>query len=142
MVDATAACLFHFSGALAAGLATFANRANFATPQDATLRSALDGELDRDAPERMLHVAARMGQVSLLRLCLSKQDINSLSSGGQTPAMLAAAAGHAEALRYLMKNQADVARKSRAGLTALDYAGRNAHPEVVRLLRDPFSRLA
>ena len=113
------------------------------TSHEATLRSALDGELDREAPERIIHVAASIGNMQVLRLALQAgQHINSFSAKGETPAMLAAAAGHAETLRYLLRNQADVARKSRAGFTALEYAARNGHPEVVRLLRDPFSRLA
>lgn len=113
------------------------------TSHEATLRSALDGELDREAPERIIHVAASIGNMPVLRLALQAgQHINSFSAKGETPAMLAAAAGHAETLRYLLRNQADVARKSRAGFTALEYAARNGHPEVVRLLRDPFSQLA
>lgn len=113
------------------------------TSHEATLRSALDGELDREAPERIIHVAASIGNMPVLRLALQAgQHINSFSAKGETPAMLAASAGHAETLRYLLRNQADVARKSRAGFTALEYAARNGHPEVVRLLRDPFSQLA
>jgi len=113
------------------------------TSHEATLRSALDGELDCEAPERIIHVAASIGNMQVLRLALQAgQHVNSFSAKGETPAMLAAAAGHAETLRYLLRNQADVARKSRAGFTALEYAARNGHPEVVRLLRDPFSRLA
>ena len=51
---------------------------DFAGPlssQDAiVLRSALDGALDRDAAERMIHVAAATGKMPLLRLCVANQE--------------------------------------------------------------------
>ena len=126
--------------ALAAGLAAgFSGQ--LSPSQASTLHSALDGELDRDAVERMIHVAAQGQMIHVLGICVVKQDINSYSARGQTPAMLAAAMGHVETLRYLMRKHADVTLKSSAG-TALEMAKRHGHAEVVRLLRDPFSRLA
>lgn len=115
------------------------------------LRSALEGQLDRQSPQRILHLAASLGDMHLLKAIIGEMQrtkapflsqLNSPCYNGQTPAMLAAAAGHSPALRFLMRSRADVARKGRGGFTALDYAVLNGHQDVARLLRDPFSRLA
>ena len=115
------------------------------------LRCAVEGELDRDGPQRMIHVAASLGDLPLLQALASiarsakrSLNVNCFTLSGETPAMLAAAAGHAPALRFLMRNQADVAQRSRCKnrFTALDYAIANRHDEVARLLQDPLSLLA
>lgn len=108
------------------------------------LSSALRGGLDSAAPAQVIHVAAGLGNCSVVSRAVSMgQAVNSTCRlRGETSAMLAAAGGHVEVLRWLLRAKADLSLRARDGSTALRCAQRCGQKEVVRLLEDPLSRLA
>jgi ankyrin repeat protein len=63
-------------------------------------------------------------------------DVNAIISsiGGGTALFGAADVGHVEAVKFLLKNNADRSIKNSRGKTALDLAEMRNHKEVVRLL--------
>ncbi|CAE7770606.1 ANK2, partial [Symbiodinium microadriaticum] len=92
----------------------------------------------------VIHVAAGLGNCSVVSRAVSMgQAVNSTCRlRGETSAMLAAAGGHVEVLRWLLRAKADLSLRARDGSTALRCAQRCGQKEVVRLLEDPLSRLA
>ena len=56
------------------------------------------------------------------------------NSFGWTPLMTAAMGGHLEVVKLLLQSGADVTTKSYAGNTAIVFAERNGHTDVVALL--------
>ena len=57
-----------------------------------------------------------------------------LETTGKTPLIVAAEQGQLETLCYLMKAGANIQKKSSEGLTALDFAVRGGHSNIVELL--------
>ena len=72
-----------------------------------------------------------------LNLCLLVAVVFILATGyavAQTPLMEAALRGDTEKVKALLAQGADVNAKTRFGGTALMYAARNGHKEIVRIL--------
>lgn len=63
--------------------------------------------------------------------------VNARSSTGHTPLMMAARAGNAAAVRWLLDAGADRHATTQAGDTALGLAAMRGHDEVIRLLSPP-----
>eukprot|EP00747_Dinoflagellata_sp_TGD_P045670 gnl/TRDRNA2_/TRDRNA2_143971_c0_seq1.p1 gnl/TRDRNA2_/TRDRNA2_143971_c0~~gnl/TRDRNA2_/TRDRNA2_143971_c0_seq1.p1 ORF type:complete len:509 (-),score=79.03 gnl/TRDRNA2_/TRDRNA2_143971_c0_seq1:17-1510(-) len=108
------------------------------------LRCAVIGGIDREAGLLVAHAAAAEGLLG--PLCLSKsagQGVNSRSRlGRKTPAMLAAAGGHAAVLRWLARNGADLTARDDRGCCVHDLALDSGDASVLRLLNEPLLRLA
>ncbi len=60
--------------------------------------------------------------------------LNAPDSSGRTPLCIAAALGHAGAVRILLKKGANIATPDRQGISPLDHALNNRHTEVTALL--------
>jgi len=60
--------------------------------------------------------------------------VNFAGSDGMTPLMVAASAGHADVVGYLIENGADVKRKNKKGQTAVDLAKKKGNKAIVKLL--------
>lgn len=108
------------------------------------LRFGLRHGLDRAAPAPVLHIAASQGRLDLVRAAVEEgQAVNARAGAdGETPAMLAAAGGRLEVLRWLVRKRANLDLESHIGLTALDYAARSGQASAFRLLENPGLRLA
>src|SRR5688572_16577236 len=68
----------------------------------------------------------RQNDLTALRALVRDEGINAKDAQGQTPLMLAAAFGSAEAIRFLIANGADVRAASSSGVTALHWAASDA----------------
>ena len=80
--------------------------------------------------------AARFGHLSMVEFLLRHGAIaDEAGHGGFTPLILAAAAGHKEVAALLVKNGADVHRRSRYLKTAFQLARRNNHQDVIVFLK-------
>lgn len=64
-------------------------------------------------------------------------DVNAADHGGMTPLHWAAIRGRVEPVRVLLARGADRALRTTAGFTALDFASRYHHQDLVPLLQDP-----
>jgi len=108
------------------------------------LRFAVRKGLDREAGARVVHTAAELGLLDVVRLAVEEgQAVNALSmASGHSPAMLAAHGGHLDVLRWLARQKADLTLQSRHGWTARDYAARRRQDAAVRLLDGPNLNLA
>lgn len=84
----------------------------------------------------LLHIAAARGNVALAKLFLEKfPDMKSgLDDGRNTPLHLAAAAGHAEMVTFLIDAGFDPAVKNAENRNALYMAQRKSHPDVIEIL--------
>jgi len=84
----------------------------------------------------LLHIAAARGNVALAKLFLEKfPDMkNGLDDGRNTPLHLAAAAGHAEMVTFLIDAGFDPAVKNAENRNALFMAQRKSHPDVIEIL--------
>jgi hypothetical protein len=84
----------------------------------------------------LLHVAAMRGDVQMARLLLEKfpEMTEALDSARSTPLHLAAGAGHAEMVTFLIDAGFDPARKNAQNRTALYLAQKSSHPDVVEIL--------
>ena len=78
--------------------------------------------------------AIRQNDLAALRTLARDEGVNAKDAQGQTPLMLAAAFGSADAMRALIASGADVRAASSAGLTALHFAADDA--TKTRLLLD------
>ena len=128
---------------------------------------------DQDEAQNLLCAAATLGDISVLKLLMEGEksgsaDVNGLTTFFDQPLTLAAAGGHVEAVRYLLKNgarldsapisevrglsvQADYNKKDmhlrrlvlrdRRPRTGLRTAVQGGHTDVVRLLLQPGNRL-
>lgn len=82
------------------------------------------------------HIAAEHGQVEVLQI-LHKENINlepKHKKSGYTPLVMAAMNGHINAVVFLVESGVNVKMKTRAGLTALDWAKARSHTEVIEYL--------
>jgi len=86
-----------------------------------------------------LHIAAYMGRVDIAEYLIDKgADIHARCIWGDddlTPLHLAAGSGRVDVVKALLAKGADVNLKSKEGRTALDFARRKDHTDVVELLR-------
>lgn len=94
----------------------------------------LAGQLD-DTP---LIVAARWGNTDIVTLLLERgADVNKAGNMGATPLIVACTttmSGRVPTVKALIDGAADVTRKSRFGITALEAAKRNKNDEIVKFL--------
>lgn len=93
-----------------------------------------------------LMCAATHGQFSAAQ-CLLKNgaDVNgclTITNQGQTPLMNASLSGHPEIAKLLIEHNADIDIKNAVGLTALDFASRNKHQNIVDILNIDYQRIA
>lgn len=84
----------------------------------------------------LLHVAAARGYVKIAALLLEKfpDMADEEDSAGNTPLHLAAQAGHAEMVTFLIDAGFDPARKNAGNRTALYLAQVKSHPDVIEIL--------
>lgn len=88
-----------------------------------------------------VHMASIKGNMELLKISTTKENINSLSDIGWTPLMHAADQEHVEAVNYLIKSGADVNFISGGATvysdrTALNLAAATGNSKIVKLLLD------
>lgn len=87
-----------------------------------------------------LYVAAVQGDAEIVRILLDAGANPNKESAGEsegTPLCAATSWGHAEVVRLLLRYDADpnlIERTDEVAMTALAWARRNHHDEVVRLL--------
>jgi uncharacterized protein len=80
-----------------------------------------------------LHYAASSGNVAIIRRLLEESAfIDAESPNRTTPLMMAARGGHAEAVKLLLDEGADVMLKNELGLSAADFARAQGHGELAR----------
>ncbi|HEB74626.1 MAG TPA: ankyrin repeat domain-containing protein [Candidatus Desulfofervidus auxilii] len=84
-----------------------------------------------------LMLAVRKGQISVVKLLLEKEaDVNTQDDFmGWTALILASALGYTNIVKLLLENGADVDIKDKNGMTALKYAMKNGHEEIVKLIK-------
>lgn len=84
----------------------------------------------------LLHVAAARGHIALAKLFLEKfPDMKSaLDDAGNSPLHLAAEAGHAEMVTFLIDAGFDPALKNKGNRNALYLAQKKSHPDVIEIL--------
>ncbi|XP_052819925.1 ankyrin-2-like isoform X2 [Mya arenaria] len=89
-----------------------------------------------DQPHLDLLHAARNGDVSALKACLTSEgmDINFTNKGGQSALHLACAEGHTHIVKELLKHDADMTLLSQKGNAPIHLACFNGHGDVVELL--------
>ncbi|ESL06313.1 ankyrin repeat protein, partial [Trypanosoma rangeli SC58] len=88
-----------------------------------------------------LMVACQRGPLSPVVALLKKVEINSTDREGNTPLLLAAAAGQIEIVEHLLANGADASVRNRRGMTAVMAAAFAGHDHIAVPLAENFSRL-
>lgn len=103
----------------------------------ALLKAGADASLKHESGAMPIHLAAASSYLGALGELIrrSPQDINATTNIGITPLMMAATEGHAEAVRLLVNQGADVTLKDHDGLTAKDVAIKNGNQCLVDLFR-------
>ncbi|XP_025834904.1 ankyrin repeat domain-containing protein 50-like isoform X2 [Agrilus planipennis] len=82
-----------------------------------------------------LHVAARMGQVQVIKMFLeTSADVNKADVDGWTPLRAAAWGGHTEVVELLVKHGCDLDSVDSENRTALRAAAWSGHEEIVKIL--------
>lgn len=81
-----------------------------------------------------LRVAAREGNVSIVKLLLDHEKIDAASTNGETALMQAAGQGHEAVVKLLLEQGANIMAKDNNGVTALTWALSGEHNAVVQLL--------
>lgn len=82
-----------------------------------------------------LHYAAASGSLAIIRRLLEESAfIDAESPNRTTPLMMAARAGHTEAVRLLIDEGADPTLRNELGLSAADFARAQGHDELARQL--------
>mmetsp|Transcript_5917 Transcript_5917/g.17020 ORF Transcript_5917/g.17020 Transcript_5917/m.17020 type:complete len:928 (-) Transcript_5917:85-2868(-) len=112
-----------------------------------TVKLLLEGGADARAEDgeglTALHNAAENGTVAvveaLVKAASASEDsdekyIDTLSSAGFTPVIIAAAHGHVDVVRYLIAAGADQNRSNKDGVTSLMYAAASGRVEVMKAL--------
>lgn len=80
------------------------------------------------------HDAAKKGDLALVKACLANHDPEERNLYNHTPLHLAAAHGHADVVKELLKAHADVEAVCNNELRPLHFAAQNGHAEIVRIL--------
>ncbi|XP_074292813.1 uncharacterized protein LOC141619692 isoform X1 [Silene latifolia] len=91
----------------------------------------------KDANDRTaLHFAAREGKTEVCKYLLEelKLDVNVKDADGETPLVHAARQGHVDTVSFLLEHDADPARASDLGATALHHAAGIGNIELIKLL--------
>jgi uncharacterized protein len=98
-----------------------------------------DPKLRNKTGSTPLHDAALSGNSRLIELLTAHgADVNAVDTeSASTPLHYAASFGRFDAVKILLRLGANRAAKDSKGLTALDVAEHNDHPEIIRLLREP-----
>lgn len=79
-----------------------------------------------------LHYAAFAGSNEIVAILLDKSAyIDAESPNKTTPIMMAAMAGHILTVKLLLDEGADATLKNEAGMTAIDFARKNDHADIV-----------
>lgn len=79
-----------------------------------------------------LHYAAAAGSNEIVRLLLDKSAyIDAESPNKTTPIMMAARAGHIMTVKLLLDEGADATLKNELGMTAIDFAAKYDHQDIV-----------
>ena len=91
---------------------------------------------DRNQSTALVWAAERGHAETVVALLKAGADANIPDRVGDTPLIKAAKGGFVDAVRALVERKANLARADNTGLTALDWAERNRHPGVVRLLKN------
>jgi uncharacterized protein len=79
-----------------------------------------------------LHYAAAAGDNEIVHLLLKKSaEIDATSPNLTTPLMMAAGGGFIYTVKALLDAGADLSRANEQGLTAIDFAKRGNHPDIV-----------
>ncbi|KAM7447031.1 hypothetical protein ABFA07_004677 [Porites harrisoni] len=94
------------------------------------------GPAQRQAEKRTnpLHVAAKKGNIKMIRLMLPRFEIDSLDECGRTPLMLAATFGKKAAFGMLIRNGADPHLKCSFGECLLHFAAEGGNTHILRHL--------
>jgi ankyrin repeat protein len=83
-----------------------------------------------------LHYAAANGHTEIVKMLLEKgADADALDGERHTPIMLAAIYGCNKTIQALLDGGASPSIKTRAGVTAAQYAENNSHPLAAALLK-------
>lgn len=84
-----------------------------------------------------LHSSAENNNIEIAKYFIAKDfDIDIPDKFDTTPLMLAAARGHYEFFEFLIENNADLNKIDMYGKTALDYAIKNNHIEIINLIKN------
>lgn len=88
------------------------------------------------AGNSVLHVAARSGQLEVLRFLLSQKQvsIDGKNKNGWTPLMWAAIVGNTECADLLIQAACDIYARDEKSMTALMWAAKHGHQDIARLL--------
>eukprot|EP00435_Cladocopium_sp_Y103_P016763 s3035_g4.t1 len=88
------------------------------------------------AGNSVLHVAARSGQLEVIRFLLSQKQVsmNGKNKNGWTPLMWAAIVGHSEVTELLIQATCDIYARDEKGMTALMWAAKHGHQDVAKQL--------
>ena len=81
-----------------------------------------------------IHLAASNGHVNVLALLSSHVSIDSRTSRGQTPLIVAAAEGHVPAIQWLLQNGASTHMQDEDGYNAFEVAAMKGSEEAVEAL--------
>lgn len=88
-----------------------------------------------------LHYAAAVGAEDIVQLLLDHSAyIDAASANGTTPLMMAARGGHIYTVKLLHDSGADATLKNALGMTAIDFAERNDHGDIVEGLKYRIAR--
>ena len=83
-----------------------------------------------------LHYAAVAGDAEIVQLLLKRSaEVDSLSPNMTTPLMMAAMSGNIYAVKALLDGGADLNMANEQGLTAIDFAQKGNHTEIVEGLQ-------
>lgn len=106
------------------------------TGETAAVTSLIDKGAELNRPGwTALHYAASAGHLKIIRKLLENAAyIDAESPNKTTPLMLAARAGHENALLLLLEEGADVLLKNELGLDAIDFARSQGRNQIVKLL--------
>lgn len=88
-----------------------------------------------------LHYAAAAGKNDIAQLLLNKgAQVNALAPNKSTPLMVAAGEGHIMTVKLLLDNGADLTAKNELGMSALDFAAKSGHKDIVEGLTHRLKR--
>ncbi|KAG4029216.1 hypothetical protein MFRU_017g01520 [Monilinia fructicola] len=102
---------------------------------DLLLDAGADTSLAPKGGETVLHIAARMGDLEMVKLLVEAgADLEAEDGWGNTPLLSAARWGHPHTIKYLLAKGADIEARDLKGSTALLLACRHDCVEAVKVL--------